>query len=251
MNTAVAWSDFTTSNPVRSSAKYTDTETGLLYYGFRYYQPSTGRWMSRDPLEEIGSANLFSFVDNDPANKGDSFGLVTWNTTVSSTFTMRVPQKGAASYLAKTVGTLSVTTACKCLDDKNWSLAGASVTFNINKDFWDDTSQYSQQKPGLTFEWVEAREDEHVSDYKSWATGTGKLLADATESTQKTRKYFNQLGCENQAQTAIKDALQKSLTEAQGKSITKWDLTPPFKHQWKGKNSWQGDNTNQNKEVLQ
>ena len=32
------------ANPFRFSAKYTDAETGLLYYGFRYYQSSLGRW---------------------------------------------------------------------------------------------------------------------------------------------------------------------------------------------------------------
>jgi RHS repeat-associated protein len=39
-------------NPFRFSTKYQDDETGLLYYGYRYYGPSTGRWLSRDPIEE-------------------------------------------------------------------------------------------------------------------------------------------------------------------------------------------------------
>ena len=37
------------SNPFRFSTKYTDDETDLVYYGYRYYVPSTGRWLSRDP----------------------------------------------------------------------------------------------------------------------------------------------------------------------------------------------------------
>ena len=37
----------------RFSTKYTDDETGLVYYGFRYYSPMLGRWMSRDPLAEL------------------------------------------------------------------------------------------------------------------------------------------------------------------------------------------------------
>jgi len=51
-------------NPFRFSTKYTDTETGLLYYGYRYYSPSTGRWLSRDPIEEEGGVNLYGFVEN-------------------------------------------------------------------------------------------------------------------------------------------------------------------------------------------
>lgn len=31
------------SNPFRLSTKYQDDQTGFLYYGYRYYDPSTGR----------------------------------------------------------------------------------------------------------------------------------------------------------------------------------------------------------------
>jgi len=34
------------------STKYTDSETGLIYYGYRFYMPETGRWCGRDPLGE-------------------------------------------------------------------------------------------------------------------------------------------------------------------------------------------------------
>ena len=57
------------------STKYTDSETGLIYYGYRNYQPETGRWCSRDPLGEWGGINLFSFVHNNPPNLHDSKGL--------------------------------------------------------------------------------------------------------------------------------------------------------------------------------
>jgi hypothetical protein len=42
------------ANPFRFSTKYQDDETDLLYYGRRYYGASTGRWNSRDPIEEDG-----------------------------------------------------------------------------------------------------------------------------------------------------------------------------------------------------
>jgi len=34
--------------PHRFSTKYYDSETDLYYYGYRYYSPSLGRWISRD-----------------------------------------------------------------------------------------------------------------------------------------------------------------------------------------------------------
>jgi RHS repeat-associated protein len=42
------------ANPFRFSTKYQDEETDLLYYGYRYYNASTGRWITRDPLTEAG-----------------------------------------------------------------------------------------------------------------------------------------------------------------------------------------------------
>src|SRR5947209_758899 len=36
-------------NPCRFSTKFTDDECDFLYFGYRYYNPSGGRWSSRDP----------------------------------------------------------------------------------------------------------------------------------------------------------------------------------------------------------
>jgi len=33
------------ANPIRWSTKYTDEETDLVYYGYRYYSTSLGRWL--------------------------------------------------------------------------------------------------------------------------------------------------------------------------------------------------------------
>jgi len=63
------------SNPIRFSTKYTDRESDLLYYGYRYYSPSTSRWLSRDPLEEAGAIALYSYVGNDAVGSFDFLGL--------------------------------------------------------------------------------------------------------------------------------------------------------------------------------
>ena len=44
------------------------------YYGFRYYDPVTGRWPSRDPIEEQGGLNLYAMVGNDAVNDYDILG---------------------------------------------------------------------------------------------------------------------------------------------------------------------------------
>ena len=59
----------------RFSTKYYDPETGLYYYGRRYYKPDWQCWISRDPLGEDGGVNLYAFCGNDPINKFDLLGL--------------------------------------------------------------------------------------------------------------------------------------------------------------------------------
>ncbi|MDD4406063.1 MAG: RHS repeat-associated core domain-containing protein [Parabacteroides sp.] len=67
--------DMAKVNPFQFSTKYTDNETDLVYYGYRYYSPALGRWLSRDPIEEQGGLNLYGFVNNDPVNAYDILGL--------------------------------------------------------------------------------------------------------------------------------------------------------------------------------
>ncbi len=62
-------------NPFQFSSKFCDVETGFSYYGYRYYNPIHGRWISRDPIGEAGGSNLYRFVDNDPINNWDYLGL--------------------------------------------------------------------------------------------------------------------------------------------------------------------------------
>ncbi|MFC7338447.1 RHS repeat-associated core domain-containing protein [Haloferula chungangensis] len=57
------------------SSKSSSSSTGLNYYGYRYYDPVTGRWPSRDPIEERGGVNLYGFVGNDGVNWIDDLGL--------------------------------------------------------------------------------------------------------------------------------------------------------------------------------
>ncbi len=64
------------ANPFRFSTKYQDDETDLLYYGYRYYSASTGRWLSRDPIGEAGGLSLYAFVRNGPSSVIDRLGLI-------------------------------------------------------------------------------------------------------------------------------------------------------------------------------
>jgi RHS repeat-associated protein len=54
-----------------------DQATGLVRFGFRDYEPATGRWMARDPiLFGGGQGNLYVYVQNDPVDFVDPTGLI-------------------------------------------------------------------------------------------------------------------------------------------------------------------------------
>ena len=59
------------------SSKEWEPAVGLYYYGYRFYSPSLGRWLSRDPLGEQADPlhNLYRFVGNNPLNYVDPYGL--------------------------------------------------------------------------------------------------------------------------------------------------------------------------------
>jgi RHS repeat-associated protein len=94
------------ANPFRFATEYYDDESDMIYYAHRYYNPSTGRWLSRDPMGEPGfevvaqrprktetidvlgfqltvespnsddpGPNLYEFVGDNPENNTDSLGL--------------------------------------------------------------------------------------------------------------------------------------------------------------------------------
>lgn len=65
---------YAATNPFRFSTKWFDVETRLGYWGHRYYNVNTGRWMSRDPLQEDGGVNLYRFVNNRPQDQLDPDG---------------------------------------------------------------------------------------------------------------------------------------------------------------------------------
>ncbi len=59
----------------RYSGKERDDNTGFYYYGYRYYAPWMGRWLSTDPIGPEDSLNLYQFVSNNPVNLVDPNGL--------------------------------------------------------------------------------------------------------------------------------------------------------------------------------
>jgi len=63
------------TNNLRFSSQYYDEESGLHYNTMRYYDPVSGRFLSRDPIGELGGLNVYRFLGNDPLDYIDAYGL--------------------------------------------------------------------------------------------------------------------------------------------------------------------------------
>jgi len=81
---------FADVNPYKFSTKYQDDESGLYYYGYRFYSPEAGRWVNRDPIGESGGINLYKFFRNNGMTSIDFLGLaLTKSTATASSLPIR------------------------------------------------------------------------------------------------------------------------------------------------------------------
>lgn len=66
------------ANPIRFQGQYHDHETGLHYNRHRYYDPASGRFVSKDPIGLAGGINVYQYAPS-PIQFVDSFGLAAEN----------------------------------------------------------------------------------------------------------------------------------------------------------------------------
>ncbi|MCX7001703.1 MAG: RHS repeat-associated core domain-containing protein [bacterium] len=64
-----------TLSSFRFSGKEWDADAQLYYFGFRWYDPDTGTWTTKDPLGLDQGYNVYNYLYNDPLNGVDIYGL--------------------------------------------------------------------------------------------------------------------------------------------------------------------------------
>ncbi|MFV2947252.1 RHS repeat-associated core domain-containing protein, partial [Pseudomonas japonica] len=85
---------------LRYSGKERDA-TGLYYFGYRYYQPWAGRWLSTDPAGRVDGLNLYRMVGNNPVSFFDVQGLMRRAWPADESSAMQLPWPVLASGLAQ------------------------------------------------------------------------------------------------------------------------------------------------------
>jgi RHS repeat-associated protein len=75
------------SGTVESEVGYTGHhhhgKSGLVLTWYRAFDPVTGRWLSRDPIQENGGINLYGYVLNNPVNAVDPLGLLAFGDDIN------------------------------------------------------------------------------------------------------------------------------------------------------------------------
>ncbi|MDO4410593.1 MAG: RHS repeat-associated core domain-containing protein, partial [Akkermansia sp.] len=70
------------TQPIQWSSEHYDSELALVYYNYRHYNPTDGRWINRDPIAEQGGWNLYGFVGN-KSYENDELGLIKRHTPIT------------------------------------------------------------------------------------------------------------------------------------------------------------------------
>src|SRR5439155_26066693 len=93
--------------------------TGLVYYRNRYYDPTIGRFIQRDPIGMDGGMNLYAYVNANPVNFTDPMGTL---------------PRDVSTLNVDTVTTSPYNTSTPGLDAANQSLASMTQTGPVSYD---------------------------------------------------------------------------------------------------------------------
>jgi RHS repeat-associated protein len=124
----VATGSLSTAFRHRFSTKPLDEETGYYYYGYRSYDPLTGRWMGRDPIGERGGVNIYGMLGNSLVSKIDLLGF--------HTVTKVVPHRTNKPITDISFETRAETRECGC-----WDVKYKITQEGYSEDSWDTITE--------------------------------------------------------------------------------------------------------------
>jgi RHS repeat-associated protein len=124
---------FAITNTYQFGTKLSDHNTNLHYYGYRFFNLNTGRWLNRDGIYENGGMNLYSFLANNGVTHIDYLGLKMTESSCQN-YANKLIQEGGKGFPA-IAGVLKelrshkcvFNVSCVCCDATNNPCAPADV----------------------------------------------------------------------------------------------------------------------------
>lgn len=197
-------------NPYQFTQKERDRESGLDYFGRRFYAAQIGRWISPDPLgEQGGGMNLYAYVNEKPLNHFDPDGAevkVTYTESgnrgvykidvkavvvnaSSHTFSKQELQSYAKSLEQTIKSSYSGSASGKFANKFNDHKGTVSWSTTVSIEVIDDPSKLKPDDPRHVFRIVNENQDER-NHPKGSAAGTaavgGRVMnIDLASFTQK------------------------------------------------------------------
>ena len=193
-------------NRFRFSTKPQDAESGFYYYGFRYYDPVTGRWPSGDPIEEQGGINLYAFVGNDGVNEFDRLGLTGSMPEICCVTSLTITYNGATNVGVQAYHSFDMVAKYQAIDTTK-TIAGTTYCCDPAR------CEFSQQIKG------HYRIDGVVQPMHSTGSGAainpntyvddGYSNADDTDLSDERFETNDNLGCHAGIPTGLLDVYMK------------------------------------------
>jgi len=132
------------NTPFLFNAKELDEETGLYYYGARYYEPRASLWLSTDPLQEkYPGVSTYAYCGNNPINATDPTGMDWyWDKEKTRQYNPKLNKENQSKILGEGQTYIGATDQVK--DDKG----------NVTEDYRKDGSiMYSNESSGYRRLW--------------------------------------------------------------------------------------------------
>jgi RHS repeat-associated protein len=165
------------ATPLGFAGQYTDSDTGMQYLRARWYDPQTGQFLTRDPLEGI-TRRPYAYGEDNPLANVDRTGLSGEELEVPCFWPCGPPPAPA------------VETVEQAFAEAEDAISGAYSS--ISSIFGGDDS--TDQGPTLTKEQEEYEEEHHECELEDPYAGTNAEAGDAAEALLKAEQFVEKLG---------------------------------------------------------